>query len=102
MIPIRLSAPAELDLVEIWEYIAQHNRPAADKVLAQFDNSFRLLQLQPQFGFSADRYAPGLRAFVQGSYVVFYEPTPNEILIYRVLHGARNLDAIFLGDIKSD
>jgi len=45
-----------------------------------------------------DELADGLRSFPVGRYVIFYRPIPKGIEIVRVLHGARDLDAIFRSD----
>ncbi len=41
-----------------------------------------------------DRYRPGLRAFSVGHYVVFFHLQDDALVIYRVLHGARNFDEL--------
>jgi plasmid stabilization system protein ParE len=55
----------------------------------RFDDRFNSLLKFPDVGESQQRFRHGLRSIVEGSYVIFYEPRPDEILIYRVLHGAR-------------
>ena len=89
MMRLRKSAIAEQDLLDIWDYIAQDSPAAADRMWQRFDHRFKLLLKFPYTGESQDRFRPGLRSIVEGSYVIFYEPRPDEILIYRVLHGAR-------------
>jgi toxin ParE1/3/4 len=86
---LRRSAIAEQDLLSIWEYIAADNRQAADRMLLRFEKRFASFLKFPYSGESQERFRPGLRSIVEGSYVIFFEPRPNEILIYRVLHGAR-------------
>jgi toxin ParE1/3/4 len=86
---LRKTPAAEQDLLGIWEYIAEDNPTAADRLLQQFRNRFQQLLQFPQSGESQDRFRFGLRSIVEGSYVIFYEPRSDEILIYRVLHGAR-------------
>ena len=48
----------------------------------------------PLSGESQDRFRTGLRSVIEGNYVVFYEPRPDEVLIYRILHGARNWEEL--------
>lgn len=45
-------------------------------------------------GRARDELAEGLRSFPTGQYIIFYQPVPGGIEIVRVLHGARDLDAI--------
>jgi toxin ParE1/3/4 len=86
---LRRSAIAEQDLLSIWDYIAADNPVAADRMLLRFEERFKSLLKFPYTGESQERFRPGLRSIVEGSYIIFFEPRTNEILIYRVLHGAR-------------
>lgn len=38
---------------------------------------------------------PAIRSFPIGKYVVFYEPIQDGIDVFRVLSGARDVDAVF-------
>lgn len=89
MLRLRKSAIAEQDLLAIWDYIVQDSPAAADRFWQRLEDRFESLLKQPYMGESQDRFRPGLRSVVEGAYVIFYEPRPDEILIYRVLHGAR-------------
>jgi toxin ParE1/3/4 len=41
-----------------------------------------------------DALAPGLRVTFHRNYAIYYQPRPTEIVIIRVLHGARDVAAI--------
>jgi toxin ParE1/3/4 len=41
-----------------------------------------------------DQLAPGLRVMFQGNYAIYYMPKLDEVMIVRVLHGARDTAAI--------
>jgi toxin ParE1/3/4 len=86
---LRKSAIAEQDLLGIWEHVAQHNLEAADRLWHRLDDRFQLLLKSPQIGESQERFRRNLRSVIEGNYIIFYEPRPTEILIYRVLHAAR-------------
>lgn len=86
---------AEVDILEIWDYIADDNPAAADRWVDQLDGQFRLLATQPKMGRARDELAPSVRSFPFGRYVVFYVPIDDGIDVVRVLHGARDIDAIF-------
>jgi len=91
-----IQAPAaEADAVEIWTYVAQDNPDAADRLLDQFDDLFRLLVSQPLLGKSIEKLAPKLRFVPIGNYLIFYRPTRDGIEIVRILHGARDITADF-------
>jgi len=38
----------------------------------------------------------GLRSCAYGSYVIFFESTPNQVTIIRILHGARDIPEEFV------
>lgn len=45
----------------------------------------------PELGRSRVDLRPGVRAWVIGSYVLFYEVEADAVLILRILHGARDI-----------
>ena len=45
-----------------------------------------------------EELAPGLRSFPVGRYLIFYVPLTNGVDIVRVLHGSRDLVALFEDD----
>lgn len=87
---------AEADLLEIWLYIAEEGGlPAADRVLLSVDQKCQALAGSPGMGRRREELAPGLRSFPVGNYVVFYRVREDAIEVIRVLHGARDIEAIF-------
>lgn len=50
---------------------------------------------QPNMGRGRDELTEGLRSLPVGRYVIFYRHIPGGVEIIRVLHGSRDLDAIF-------
>jgi toxin ParE1/3/4 len=49
-------------------------------------------------GMSRDELTTGLRSQPVGNYLIFYFPLEDGIDIVRVLHGSRDVDAIFHPD----
>ena len=86
---------AERDLEELWRYIANDNPSAADKLIDMIGEKCRLRVVNPEMGQARPELAPGLRSFSVGNYVVFYRPIEGGIEVARVVHGARDLDALF-------
>ena len=86
---------AETDILEIWDYIADETLTAADRWIDRIDEQFSLLAAQPIIGRSRSELAPGMRSFPVGRYLIFYAPLEDGIDVVRVLHGARDIDAIF-------
>lgn len=92
----RLSDAAEADLVEITETIARQEPRAAARLLDLCLERFEMFVRQPLIGEPCDHLSVGLRQFTAGNYVIFYRvaDTTGVIEIVRVLHGARDLDAV--------
>ncbi len=89
------TSQAWIDLTEIALRIAEQNPDAADRWLDLIDEKAQALSRMPEMGSKRYDLAPGLRSFAVGNYVIFYRPASNGILIIRVLHGARDIPAIF-------
>lgn len=89
------SKPARDDLRDIWLYIAQESVDAADRLLDRIDRTVQMLAESPALGQSQDHIRQGLRRFVVGNYLVFYEPIGGGIRVVRVLHGARRWEDEF-------
>ena len=85
---------AELDLLEIWLFIAEDNEDAADRFLDLLDQKCRHLAEYPLSGRSRQDLAPDLRSFPVKRYVVFYRPTSDGIEVVRVLSGYRDAPAL--------
>lgn len=86
---------AEADIFEVWDYIADDSMGAADRWVDQLDEKFQLIATQPMMGRAREELVPGLRSFPFRRHVIFYMPTGNGIDVVRVLHGARDIDAVF-------
>ena len=78
---------ARLDLIDIWNYIADDNEAAADRMLDRIGGVLRMLSEQPKAGRERPELAPGLRSFPVGNYLLFYLPLPGGIDLVRVLSG---------------
>ncbi len=85
-----LSPQAEIDLRDIWVYIAEHRPEAADRILEAIWKQARQLAAFPLMGRSREELSPGLRSFPVKKYIIYYRPTSEGIAIARVLHGARD------------
>ncbi len=90
-----ISPLGQKDLDEIFRYFAQNNYDAAVKFFNQLGAKFRLLSENTKLGASCEEYVIGMRKFPYKNYVIFYFPLENGIEIYRVIHGARDIDEMF-------
>jgi toxin ParE1/3/4 len=95
-----LSPEALGDLDIIHEHIAQDNPEAAGRVIEAAYRFCVILGQHPELG--RERHFPGkgaagIRSFIITdfpNYVIFYRIQDGVVQIVRVLHGARNIDAI--------
>jgi toxin ParE1/3/4 len=69
-------------------------------MLDAFMAQARLVATQPHIGRARPELAPELRSVPEGRYVMFYRPLPDGVEIVRVLHGARDLDSVFVENIE--
>ena len=92
---VETSPLADKDLEDIVYYVSEYSLPSAEKTVKELVKKFNLLAQNPQMGVSRDNYILGMRTFPHKDYVIFYFPTENGIEIYRVIHGARNIDDLF-------
>ena len=95
MLAIVLTPRANADLGEIWMFIAADNPAQADDFIDLIDAKFQNLSRQPGLGRRREELVGGLRSFPVGRYVIFYLQVQDCLQIVRILHGARDLDAVF-------
>lgn len=89
---------ARQDLLDIGEYIAQQNPDAAVDFLDELETKFQRLAANARIGQLCANLAPDLpaelRQFPFGNYVIFYRPLDDGIVIYRILHGRRDIPQV--------
>ncbi len=86
---------AELDLLDIWDYIADESFDRADDFLDRVDRKLQTLASNPGLGRRREELLAGLQSFPVGNYVVFYREIENGIDVIRILHGSRDIEDIF-------
>ena len=88
----RILSVAHQDIVEIWEYIAENNLAAADRVVDEIHAGFDRLALTPRAGFKrTDWTDQPLRFWLVSKYLIAYFPDTAPVQIIGVLHGARDI-----------
>lgn len=79
------------DLDEIWEYIAEDNIDAADRVITEVFEAIRKLVPFPERGHRRpDLTSRPLRFIRVYDYLVAYAPEESPLWVIAVLHGKRN------------
>ena len=93
--PVIFRPAAEHDLDEIWLYVAFDNPVAADAVIDQIRRRTQQLSAFPQSGRLRPEIAEDARSVPIDAYLILYRETDSFIDIVRVVHGARDLTALF-------
>jgi toxin ParE1/3/4 len=86
---------AELDLLDIWDYIADDSPDRADDFLDRVESKLMTLAQSSGLGRKRLDLLPNLRSFPIGNYVVFYQQIEDGIDVIRLLHGSRDIEELF-------
>jgi plasmid stabilization system protein ParE len=96
--PFRSHPAADQDLNDIWDYIAPDNLDAADRVLRALETAFQRLADSPALGHYREDLADKRHRFDSVySYLIVYRWETTPLQIIRVLHGARDVQALIGG-----
>ena len=94
----RVSPQAVADLDAIWYYVAKEsgNLEIANRLIDSIVDRFVLLASHPHLGRARDEdLGAGTRSFPVGEYVIIYCVEDGGVLILRVAHGRRDIEALF-------
>ena len=92
---VRLSSEARQDLIAIGDYIARDNPARARSFIKELTDKCAGLAGMPLGYALVPRYeAKGIRRCVHDNYQVFYRVDGDAIFVVRVLHGARDYEAL--------
>jgi toxin ParE1/3/4 len=94
----RVAPAAERDLDEIWYYVAKESGSfdIANRLIDTITDRFFLLTGFPYLGRSREEdFGSGCRSFAVGEYVIVYTVEVEDVLVLRVVHGRRDIEALF-------
>jgi plasmid stabilization system protein ParE len=87
-----LTPRAKQDVNDIWDYIANDNIEAADRVLDALDNAMIKLAKNPGLGHWREELTDKRHRFLLVySYLIVYRHATKPLQIIRVLHAARDV-----------
>ncbi len=87
-----VSEQAKQDLITIWDFIAEDNVDAANRVERELYKTFESLARMPEQGYQRrDLTKRPVRFSPLYSYLIIYQPADGAIQIMAVIHGNRNL-----------
>jgi toxin ParE1/3/4 len=95
----RVALAAERDLDDIWYYVAKESGSLdiANRLIDTITDRFFLLSGFPYLGRSREEdFGVECRSFAVGDVIVYVIHT-EDVLILRVAHGRRDIDALFAG-----
>jgi toxin ParE1/3/4 len=90
---VRLLAAAEKDFFDIVEYILAENQTAAIILAERIEKNLANLSEHPQLGRipnDEQLIRLGYRYLVVQNYLIFYKLEERDIIVYRIIDGARN------------
>jgi len=92
------SETARKDMLALWEYIAQDDIDAADRVRDTIREAINNLVILPGLGHRRDDVADEmLRFWPVFSYLIVYRPQTDPLEIVRVISGYRDIAALLIG-----
>ena len=91
-----LSAAARLDLLQVWNYLAENaSLDVADKVAADIESAIRTVARSPGAGHKRPDFTTRDILFYNiHSYLVIYRSNKEPLHVLRVLHAARDVKSI--------
>ncbi len=95
MVRVVKTPAAEVDLYDVWLYIADDSPAMADQFLDILNAKLNLLATHPELGESHPEIGVRVRFFPVASYVIVYRPIESGIELIRVLQGARDFESLF-------
>ncbi|MCX6696343.1 MAG: type II toxin-antitoxin system RelE/ParE family toxin [Methanoregula sp.] len=93
---VEITAVAETDVEELWEYIAKENIDAADSFILHIEEQIGRLEIFPlrcPLLPENEQLGTDYRHSLHGKYRIIFKITGSRVIILRVLHMARMLDS---------
>ncbi len=95
MADLLISPEAEIDLLEIWLYIAEDSLENADRFQDKLVSKARKLSESNEIGMDRPELGQDLKSFPVNRYLLYYRVIQTGIELIRVLHGSRDVQALF-------
>lgn len=87
------------DFTLIHGFIAEDSPQNAAMIVNALDEKLRFLAFNPNLGLARPELAPGVRSWLVHSFVIFYRPSDDGIVLLRVLHAAMDIRPHDLGGL---
>ena len=86
---------AQQSLQEISDYIAEDNPDKAQAFIQHLKKQCDVLAENPRMGRARPELQATLRSFPVSPYLIFYKALKESLLIVNIIHGARDIEALF-------
>jgi toxin ParE1/3/4 len=86
------------DLEAIGDFIVEDSPPAARRFVGELRERCTRILNAPRGGSLRPELGENLRSVPFGRYVIFYDVEDEVVTVQRVLHSARDIEAIFSGE----
>jgi toxin ParE1/3/4 len=93
---VEFSPVAERDLEEIGDYIAHDNSHRALTFILEIRERCQKIEKTPNAAPLREDILSGVRVLKHNNYLIFYSILKSKIRIERILHGARDIEALLL------
>lgn len=100
--PVKITRIAERDIYSIFQYIARDNPSAAIKWVSEIEHQINSLEIFPNrcsVISEAKELGKEYRHIIYGNYRTIFRIQGSEVIIMRVIHGARLLDLEMFGKV---
>lgn len=87
-----VSLRARSDMLDIYSYLNERSRNAAERMMVRFSQRFDELAEFPLLGRDRSELGPSLRGLLIDGYIAFYLVETDRIVIVRVLDGRRDIE----------
>lgn len=98
MTRVVFTAQAEIDLEEIGDYIAADDPSRAVSFVRGIREHCAKIAISPLAYVARPELGEGIRSCAHGRYLILFQPSDKDVLIVRILHGARDLLPLFPHD----
>ena len=98
MLNYELAQSAKDDLADLWLFHEAQSTAVADQHVSSIFAEIETLVVFPNMGRARDDLRPGLRVWPCGRHLIFYINTRDGLKTQCVLHGHRDIEAMFAED----
>jgi len=91
VIPINYLPAAIADLDDIFDYIADYDRDAAQRTIDRIYGAALRLQDYPRSAPQRPQLGPGIHSLLAGRFLILYRIEQDRVDVVRVIHGSRDL-----------